>query len=381
MKPKIAFYAPLKPPTHPIPSGDREIARNLLDALGLAGFDAFLASEVISYQKRPSRELFEQRRRTCEAEAGRLLSLWHGNPQAAPDLWMTYHPYCKSPDWIGPAVCGALSIPYVTVEACRTRQDTDADWADGRAQVQAALRGAAANFCMKPSDRAYLESFLPDASRIVPLAPFIDLASLPDDGEKAEAPLEMSRPTILSVGMMRPGAKIESYRLLSEALVALETRDWNLVIVGDGPGRAEVETMFGFAADRVHFTGALTREGVIAWMRTADVFVWPGVREAIGIVFLEAQALGLPVVAYATAGVPTVVADGESGLLAEAFDEAAFRSRIKDLLRTPGSRASIGAKAREYVKRHHGPEAAAATLKAGLEPLIAAGAAGRPVSP
>ena len=45
MKPKIAFSAPLKSPNHPIPSGDREIARNLLKALDLAGFDAFLASE------------------------------------------------------------------------------------------------------------------------------------------------------------------------------------------------------------------------------------------------------------------------------------------------------------------------------------------------
>lgn len=368
---RIAFYAPLKPPGHPIPSGDREIARNLLKALALAGFDPFVASEAIAYQKRPSAALFLDRKARCEAETARLLAAWKADPALRPDAWMTYHPYCKAPDWIGPPVCRALDIPYVTVEACRTRQDTDADWADGRAVVQAAVRRAAANFCLKPADRAYLESVLPDTSSIVPLKPFIDLADLPDAVAPQDTGADGDEPLILAVGMMRPGAKIESYRLLAEALSGLLDRPWRLAVVGDGPGRSEVEDLFAFAGDRVHFTGALSHPEVLGWMRRADLFAWPGVREAFGVAYLEAQASGLPVAAFATTGVPVVVADGESGWLAPEFDLAAYRGHLARLLSSPEERERLGAGGRAKVAREHGLHAAAVALSAVLSPFVA----------
>jgi glycosyltransferase involved in cell wall biosynthesis len=369
---RIAFHAPLKPPNHPIPSGDREIARNLLKALALAGFEPFVASEAIAYQKRPSAELFLDRKARCEADMDRLLSAWREEPAQRPDLWMTYHPYCKAPDWIGPPICRALAIPYVTIEACRTRQDTDADWADGRAVVQAAVRQAAVNFCLKPADRAYLESFLPDASSIVALKPFIDLADLPDAVDVEGPGAAGEGPLILAVGMMRPGAKIDSYRLLAEALAGLVDRPWRLVIIGDGPGRNEVEAMFTFAGDRARFTGAVPHEQVLGWMKKADLFAWPGMREAFGVAYLEAQAIGLPVAAFATAGVPVVVGHGESGLLAPEIDIVAYRDNLARLLASPQERARLGAGGRAKVARDHGLDAAAATLKGALLPLVGA---------
>jgi glycosyltransferase involved in cell wall biosynthesis len=368
---RIAFYAPLKPPNHPIPSGDREIARNLMKALALAGFDPFVASETIAYQKRPSTDLFLDRRARCEAESQRLLAAWQAEPALRPALWMTYHPYCKAPDWIGPSICHAFDIPYVTVEACRTRQDTDADWAAGRAVVQDAVRGATANVCLKPTDRAYLESILPDASSIVPLKPFIDLAELPGATEGEDPAIAGDGPLILAVGMMRPGAKVDSYRLLAEALSGLAQRPWRLAIVGEGPGRGEVEAMFAFAGDRVRFTGALSHPRVLGWMKRADLFAWPGVREAFGVAYLEAQACGLPVAAFATTGVPVVVGHGESGLLAPEFDVAAYRDNLARLIASPEERARLGAGGRAKVARDHGLDAAAATLKAALLPLVA----------
>ena len=59
-------------------------------------------------------------------------------------------------------------------------------------------------------------------------------------------------------------------------------------------------------------------------LATSDIFVWPGTGEAYGIAYLEAQASGLPVVAQATAGVPTVVRHGVTGLLTAPQDDAAF---------------------------------------------------------
>lgn len=363
----IAFYAPLKPPGHPIPSGDREIARNLVKALKLAGYRVILPTETISYQKRPSSALFAERKALCEAEASRLMDDWSRRPTEAPDLWFTYHPYCKSPDWIGPPVARALDIPYVTAEACRTRQATDADWAEARAAVQAAVRGAAVNFCLKPSDRAYLASFLPDMESVIPLAPFIDEA---DMKRVPPIPRDGSPPVILAVGMMRPGAKIESYRLLAGALAGLEHLDWRLVVVGDGPERATVEAMFAFAGSRTTFTGALPRAAVAARMVEADLFAWPGVREAFGMVFLEAQAAGLPVVAFDTAGVSIVVTDGTGGLLAPEGDVAAYRAHLARLLASSAERRRLGDAARLRVADRHGLTAAAATLDAALRPLL-----------
>ncbi|WP_158264330.1 glycosyltransferase family 4 protein [Nitratireductor sp. StC3] len=369
MPAKIAFYAPLKSPDHPIPSGDREIARAMMKALRLAGYQVTLATETISYQKRPSSTLFCERRAACEAERDRLLGAWSHTPATAPDLWFTYHPYCKAPDWIGPAVSQAFGIPYVTAEACRTRQATDADWAEARAAVQAAVAGAAANFCLKPSDRAYLESFLDDPGMIVPLPPFIETAA---QAPQAPPPVPFGddAPLLLAVGMMRPGAKMASYRALATILSGLAARRWTLVVVGDGPGRADVEAMFSeLPAGRVFFAGALPKPEVAGWMGAADIFVWPGLGEAFGMSYLEAQALGLPVAAYAAAGVPVVVTPA-SGLLALEGDVEAFRANLARLIDTPALRQAIGAAGRTNVAEHHSIEAAARLFKHTLDPFL-----------
>lgn len=365
----IAFYAPLKSPDHPIPSGDREIARAMMKALGLAGYRVALATETISYQKRPSPALFQDRKAACEAERDRLIDMCSHKPATAPDLWFTYHPYCKAPDWIGPAVSQAFGIPYVTAEACRTRQATDADWAEARAAVQAAVAGAAANFCLKPSDRAYLESFLDDPGTIVPLAPFIDTTATTTRAPPP-VPFGDGAPLLLAVGMMRPGAKMASYQALAAILSGLAARPWNLVVVGDGPGRAEVEAMFStLPPGRVFFAGALPKADVCAWMGAADIFVWPGLGEAFGMTYLEAQALGLPVAAYAVAGVPVVVTPA-SGLLAPEDDVEAFRANLARLIDTPALRQAIGAAGRTNVAAHHSIAAAARLFKHTLDPLL-----------
>ena len=116
---RIGFYATIKPPDHVIASGDRLIARNLIKALTLAGFTVNLESRFIAYSKRDGDSILEQRKLEALQEVESIISRLR---RAPPDMWITYHPYCKAPDWIGPRVSKALSIPYVTVEAARTGQ-------------------------------------------------------------------------------------------------------------------------------------------------------------------------------------------------------------------------------------------------------------------
>lgn len=371
MRPRIAFYAPLKPASHPIPSGDRETARGLIRALDRADYDIFVASEVISYQKRASAELFAARRAACEAEAKRLIALWREHPGDAPDLWFTYHPYCKSPDWLGPAISTALGISYVTAEACRTRQDTDADWGAGRAAVREAILAADVNFCLKPSDEAYLSTILPDMGTVARLAPFLDIDEIDAAQPAADRVFATDDPVIVTVGMMRPGAKTESYRLLAQALRLIADEPWNLLVVGDGPERPNVEAIFAeLAIPRVHFAGALAREAVLGRLKRGDIFAWPGLREAFGVAYLEAQACGLPVAAFATGGVPVVVDDGRSGLLAPEGDIEAYAAALRRLLRSPAERRALGEAGRRKVEREHGIDGASRTLRAALDPLL-----------
>jgi len=373
MPARIAFYAPMKPPDHEIASGDREIGRLMVTALKKAGFTVEIASRFISYQKSPDGERFRTLKHEGEAEAARIIGDIRAGRRLAPDIWFTYHPYCKAPDWIGPQVARALAIPYVTAEACRTHQGSEADWQAGRNAVQDGIRLANTNFCLKPSDEAYLRSVLPDMGRVVRLKPFLDVAAASEEAGRVDpASLFLNQaPVILAVGMMRPGVKIRSYRLLAESLSGLADAEWNLIVIGDGPERANVEAMFGFVGgERVRFTGALSRADVLGWMKAADLLAWPGIGEAIGMVYLEAAACRLPAAACDVANVATVVTDGESGLLADGDDAAAYPATLERLLRDRELRRRLGADGFGKVVRDHDIGRAAETLKTAITSLL-----------
>ncbi len=373
MRSKIAFYAPIKPPDHHIASGDREIARLMMRALEASGYEVEIASRYIAYQKRPSSTLFEERRQGAMAELERLHAEWSGRSERTrPALWFTYHSYCKAPDWLGPAIAEKFGIPYVTAEACRTRQATDADWQEARVQVQEAVQKAAINFCLKRSDLDYLKSFMEDQHSIRSLAPFIDLAEL--DALKAEIPpnpFKGDAPILVAAGMMRPGAKTQSYLQLAAALERNAEKPWKLVIIGDGPSRSDIETAFSWAdAERIHWTGAVSRPEVLEWFSRADIFTWPGIREAIGMVFMEAQSRKLPVVAFNSLGVPLVVEHGETGLLVLENEIEAYAGAISRLLDDPHLRQQMGATAREYIAGQHDMTRAVKTFGDEIGPLI-----------
>src|SRR5260370_39633035 len=149
---RIAFYAPLKPPDHPVPSGDRRVARLFLDALRLAGPDPFLASRLRSFDGTgaPARQthLAALGRRTAE----RLLRRWQAMPGTAPRLWFPYHLYYKAPDWLGSAISAALGIPYVAAEAPHAAKRAGRPWAGGPRAPQTALRRADAVIGLNAAD-------------------------------------------------------------------------------------------------------------------------------------------------------------------------------------------------------------------------------------
>ena len=350
---RIAFYAPLKAPGHPVPSGDRMMAQMLLRCLGLAGHRAEVVSDLRASLGNPDdHEGWACLQRAARAERARIGFDWRFG--GAPDLWFCYHPYYKSPDLIGPDLAAEFGLPYVTCEASYSNRRNVGIWAEMQAHSLAAVRGAAVNLCLTRRDAAGLLAATPDAPQ-APLSPFIDPVPF-------AAPPSPEPGHLVTVAMMRAGDKLQSYRHLAAALALLPADlPWRLSVAGDGPERAQVQAMFaGLPADRLSWLGALDQSGVAALLARGAAFVWPGCGEAYGLAYLEAQAAGLPVAAFRTGGVPEVVAEGA----VDSGDTAALAARLTQVLRHPSLAARQGLAARGRVLSQHSIEAATARLGA-----------------
>jgi glycosyltransferase involved in cell wall biosynthesis len=133
----------------------------------------------------------------------------------------------------------------------------------------------------------------------------------------ARAPRRPSeRPTIFSVARMYPRKRLED---LLEAVALLRRRlpEVRLRIVGEGPARAELLGRQGALGlgEAVVFLGEVSRSRLAEEYVNADCFCLPSVQEGFGIVFLEAMAAGLPIIACRAAAVPEVVPEGVAGML------------------------------------------------------------------
>jgi len=369
---RIAAYAPLKPPDHPVPSGDRRVARLLDSALTRAGHEVEWAGRLRSRDGTGDPARQARLARIGGYLAARLIRRWKSGPaHLRPDLWFTYHLYYKAPDHLGPTVAKALGIPYMVAEASVATKRAGGPWDAGHRAVLAALAQASAVVSLNPGDAPALAPYLaPDAKRIL-LPPFLDARpyasaaanrDMHRDAWARRLKLDPSKPLLLAVGMHRPGDKLRSYGVLADALKHLAARDWRLVVVGDGPARTDVEAAFAPLRARVVFAGLLDEESLAGLMAASDVFAWPAINEAYGMAILEAQASGLPVVAGHGPGVAAIVADGTTGLLAPAGDAGAFAEALASLLDDPDRRAAFGRQAAAKVAASHGLAGAAAML-------------------
>jgi glycosyltransferase involved in cell wall biosynthesis len=366
---RIAFYAPLKPPDDPTPSGDRLIARLFIDALSAAGFAVELASRLRTFDRdggaaggaEPTRH--ERLRVLADRVARRIIRRWSVRPpHLRPKAWFTYHLYHKAPDWVGPHVADAFGIPYIVAEASVTPRQATGPWAYGHAAVLAALGRADRVVLLNPKDEAGVLPHLRAGARVVRLAPFIDATPfLGPARPEHSGPLRLA-----TVAMMREDVKRDSYRLLAEALTlaAPALPPWELEVVGDGPAAAEIQQFFSPFGERVRFLGRLPRHRIAEVLSAADLFVWPGIGEAIGMVYLEAQAAGLPVIGCDRPGIAGVVARGVTGLLPPEGDALALAATLSALGQDQARRTAMAAAARAYITQHHDLPVATERLKA-----------------
>ena len=374
----IAFYSPMKPPSHPAPSGDRRMARLMMRALEAGGHQVETASRLRSYDG-GGVALRQARIADLGARmAARLIRRYRARPPGRrPRAWFTYHLYHKAPDWLGPEVSAALGMAYVVAEASHAPKQKGGPWAVGYEGAERAISRADLMFCLNPIDAVCTAPLLSGPQ--VPLIPFIDTqpyrqaASVRDQARTALASrhgLDENEPWLLSVAMMRDGDKLASYRILGQALAGLLERPWRLLIVGGGPAQEQVAEALAALGPRVTWLGVQEADALPGLYAAADAYLWPAVNEAYGMAFLEAQAAGLPVVAGRAGGVPGVV--GETSILTPAGDVAAFADAVAGLLDDDSYRRELGARASERVQKEHGLELAARTLDRALRDIVEA---------
>ena len=350
---RIAFYAPFKPLGHVQPSGD------LITATGIFDFLCRQDHQVISTSTLRCRWIYWKPWLWPRLwwERQRVIRKFSSEPA---DLWFTYHSYYKAPDLLGPHAAKHLRIPYVIFQGIystkrRRRLKTQAGFYLNRA----ALLAADHIFTNKKVDLLNLRRLVPD-KRISYVVPGLN----PDDFIfDARTRLELRRqwsvadePVIFSAAMFRPDVKTQGLKWVIRACGELfrQGREFKLVIAGDGKERKSLELL---AAEQVpgrfRFVGKILRSELYRYYSAADVFVFPGIGESLGMVFLEAQACGLPVVAFDNAGVPEAVQDRQTGLLVPAHEMGPFVDAIKRLLSDRELRKQMGQAAKSYVRAQH----------------------------
>jgi glycosyltransferase involved in cell wall biosynthesis len=350
---KIAFYAPLKPPDSLVPSGDRLIARMFIEALVAGGHDVQLASRFRSLDHHGDAVRQNRLERVGRWQAQRIIRRF-SDPQHRPDLWLTYHIYYKAPDWLGPEVTRALGIPYCIAEASVAARHAQGPWAAGAGVAVAAVRQAQLVISINPKDVAGIQPFVAADACMVLVQPFIDgrpFVQARGDRETIRANtaqvngLSPEVPWLLTVGMFRAGDKLASYQILAKALARLLDRPWQLIVVGAGGADALVRRLFEPFGGRVRFFGARTTHEIAQLMAASDVFVWPAVNEAIGMVFIEAAMAGLPSVGANRPGIAAIVDHNQTGLLVAETDPDAFADAVARLLDDGPFRVGMGAAA------------------------------------
>ncbi len=363
----------MKPPTAPTPSGDRQMARLLMTALGTAGHRVELAS-VFRSRDGAGDAGRQQRIRDLGGDLSRRLQRRFAAraAEARPELWFTYHLYHKAPDWLGPPVSEAMGIPYVIAEASFAPKRADGPWSIGHEAAEYSIRRAGAVIGLNSADAPCVLPLLDDPDRLFPLRPFTDVAPYAAAADRrsthrseiaAEYGLDSGAPILLAVAMMRDGDKLSSYRLLGAALERIAHQRWQLVVVGDGPARDQVaEALAPLGPARVRFAGRQPPAALPRFYAAADVLLWPAIREAYGMALVEAQATGLAVVAGDSGGVGDIIDHGKTGLVTPVGDIDAFAAAAGALVADAPEREAMGARAREAMALRHSLPAAARKL-------------------
>ena len=170
-------------------------------------------------------------------------------------------------------------------------------------------------------------------------------------------PIEARQPRVIFVGRLVEKKGCE-YLVRAMPIVAAQVPDAELLIVGDGPLRPQLAALARELNVKVRFVGARTQDELIEDLDQARVLCLPSVRarngdaEGFGLVLLEAQASGVPVVSSAIGGAEEGLLDGLTGFRFPERDTAALATRLINVLNDDILARRLANEAPRFVKRH-----------------------------
>jgi glycosyltransferase involved in cell wall biosynthesis len=154
-------------------------------------------------------------------------------------------------------------------------------------------------------------------------------------GTNSPDPVPADRRIVLCV------CRLEQQKGVDVAIRALrDVPDTQLVVLGEGPARGELEELARELEVPVYMPGRVP--DVAAWLRRAAMLVHPVRWEGFGLALLEAMLASLPVVATRVSAIPEIVKDGETGLLVPPDDPAELEAAIARVLSDPGEYGKLG---------------------------------------
>jgi glycosyltransferase involved in cell wall biosynthesis len=347
---RIAFHVPRASFLGAGYSGDQVLVAGLIDGLRQLGHDVQIVSRIDARDvgrgrvplHRMVREMLRVRRRIGDF---------------APDAWLVYGPSVTEPDLFG---WWQRPMRYVLFAAYYGHPERLA--APWRTLFTAAHRrsilNAEAVAVFRPRTAARIRDLGIGDERVVILPPAVAVPTSVTPKQEARRALGLPSddPIVLCVSRFsvrrrdgRPG-KVAMLRELLRAIAALPPPVL-CAIVGDGPGRSEIE---GESArlglhERVRFAGRVP--DVLAYFAACDVFAYPYELDRPWLALLEAQASGRPVVTMRTGSAQLIVDDGRTGLLAGDIEE--FRTHLAALVADQVRCDEMGQAAREYASRVH----------------------------
>ena len=154
---------------------------------------------------------------------------------------------------------------------------------------------------------------------------------------------------VMFVGRLLPKKGVDLL-LRAWAKVCQEHPTAHLVILGDGPFRAELSALADTLGVSKHVSFQGHVDNVSHYLWAADVFVLPSKAEGLSNALMEAMAAGLPCVASKVGGNIDLITDGENGLLFDSGNEAQLVAALSNLLRNEAEARKLGRKARKTVE-------------------------------
>ncbi len=204
----------------------------------------------------------------------------------------------------------------------------------------------------------------PDRLRVVPEP--LDERAFPDDADPSTRDRTPTHPFVLSVARQYP-RKDTATLLRAFASVVQRIPRARLRIIGGGPQLAALRALAEelVLGDHVIFDGAVDEDAAVrAAYGEADLFCLPSLQEGFGIVFLEAMAAGLPVVAARAGAAPEVIEEGVTGVLVPPRSAAELADVLLTLLSDHDRRRAMGEAGRRHARTFGRDRVAALFLEA-----------------